>query len=116
MILKLKNKIEKIIQNPVVDYNLYFSESKIPLKIPAKEYFLKEGQVCEQMAFIEKGELRMFYITEEGKEINVEFFFENDFVASYQSFLHQSKSKYYMTIGFFAHVVTIHPVLKKNSC
>ncbi|OAB80004.1 Crp/Fnr family transcriptional regulator [Cochleicola gelatinilyticus] len=107
MILKLKSKIEKIAQVPVEDCELYFSNSRIPLKIPAKKYFLTEGQVCKKMAFIEKGELRMFYITDEGKEINVEFFFENDFVASYQSFLHQSKSKYYIQAISDCELITI---------
>ncbi|WP_339727637.1 Crp/Fnr family transcriptional regulator [Maribacter stanieri] len=107
MIPKLKAKIEKILQIPVEDCDLYFSNSKIPLKIPAKDYFLKQGQICKEMAFIENGELRMFYITEEGKEINVEFFFENNFVASYQSFLHQSKSKYYIQAISDCELITI---------
>lgn len=115
MILKLKNKIEKIIQNPVEDCDLYFSNSKIPLKIPVKEYFLKEGTVCQQMAFIEKGELRMFYITEEGKEINVEFFFENDFVASYQSFLQQTNSKYYIQAISDCELITISHKTLQNA-
>lgn len=115
MILKLKTKIEKILQIPIEDCDLYFSNSKIPLKIPAKEYFLKEGKICEQMAFIKKGELRMFYITEEGKEINVEFFFENDFVASYQSFLRQTKSKYYIQAISDCELVTISNKTLQNA-
>tara|TARA_R110002049_G_scaffold33375_4_gene109752 strand:- start:5709 stop:6293 length:585 start_codon:yes stop_codon:yes gene_type:complete len=107
MILKLKTKIEKILQKPVEDCEQYFSNSKFPLKLAAKEYFLREGHVCKQMAFIEKGELRMFYITERGKEINVEFFLENDFVASYQSFLSQAKSKYYIQALSDCELVTI---------
>lgn len=115
MNLKLKSKIEKILQVPVEDCDLYFSNSKRPLKIPAKEYFLKEGQICKHMAFVEKGELRMFYITEEGKEINVEFFFENDFVASYQSFLSQSKSKYYVQAISDCELITISYLTLQNA-
>ena len=115
MILKLKAKIEKILQIPIEDCDLYFSNSKIPLTLSAKEYFLKEGQICKEMAFIEKGELRMFYITEEGKEINVEFFFENNFVASYQSFLHQTKSKYYIQAISDCELVTISHKTLQNA-
>jgi len=115
MIAKLQAKIERILQVPVRDCDLYFSNSRIPLGIPARGFFLKEGQICDQMAFVGKGELRMFYITKEGKEINVEFFFENDFVASYQSFIRQAKSKYYIQALSDCELVTISHSALQNA-
>ena len=94
--LKLRTKIEKILQLPAEDGDLYFNNTKIPVTLAAKEYLLQVGDICTNLAFVEKGELRMFYVTEEGKEINIEFFFENDFVTSYQSYIQQKPSKYYL--------------------
>jgi CRP/FNR family transcriptional regulator, anaerobic regulatory protein len=105
--LKLRTKIEKILQLPAEDGDLYFNNTKIPLKLGAKEFLLKEGDTCTNLAFVEKGELRMFYVTAEGKEINIEFFFENDFVTSYQSLIQQRPSKYYLQAITPCELITI---------
>ena len=105
--LKLRTKIEKILQLPAEDGDLYFNNTKIPLKLEAKKYLLQEGDTCSNLAFVEKGELRMFYVTAEGKEINIEFFFENDFVTSYQSFIQQRPSKYYLQAITPCELITI---------
>lgn len=62
-------------------------------KIKAKENLLAEGEKCTTMAFISKGAFRMYYL-KEGKEINTNFFFENEFVFDYDSFLQDKISKY----------------------
>ena len=107
MFSKLRDKIEKIMQVPVEDDDLYFSNSKILLKLAAKEFLIVEGEICSKLAFIQQGELRMFYKTQDGKEINIEFFFENDFVTSYQSFIKQRPNKYFIQALTDCELITI---------
>ena len=63
--------------------------------IKAKELFTTPGKVCREIGFINKGAFRTYYIVG-GKEINTCFFFENDFVVDYDSFLDEKPGKYYI--------------------
>lgn len=54
------------------------------LSIPPKTILLEEGKVADRLYFIRKGCLRLFFYNE-GKDITFQFFFEGDFVASFDS-------------------------------
>jgi CRP/FNR family transcriptional regulator len=56
---------------------------------------LKENQIVNEIAFIEKGVLRLYYLSD-GKEINNHFFLENDYAVSYLDFLKNRPSRYYI--------------------
>lgn len=64
-------------------------------KIKKGEFLLKEGQKSNEIAFIEKGILRLYYLSD-GKEINNHFFLENDYAVSYLDFLKDRPSRYYI--------------------
>ncbi len=49
--------------------------------LPKKTILLKEGKMCDQVHFIEKGLVRAFYANQ-GEEVNTGFMRENDFVIS----------------------------------
>ena len=70
-----------------------------------KDWFLKEGQVCQRMGFVNQGSFRMYYLMD-GKEINTHFIFENEFLVDYSSFLHQRASRYYIEALENAEIVT----------
>lgn len=80
-----------------------FSEEECDMFIPSLrhktlkkgDYLLKEGQRINEIAFIESGILRIFYLSE-GKEINNHFFLENDYAVSYMDFLKNTPSRYYI--------------------
>lgn len=55
------------------------------------EVFLKSGQVCNKLAFISEGSMRLFYDSPD-KEVCNDFFFENSIVGSLASFLSQTPS------------------------
>ncbi|TCK80650.1 Crp/Fnr family transcriptional regulator [Albibacterium bauzanense] len=63
------------------------------LEVPAKTTLLQEGQISKTMFFIEKGCLRT-WVNNDGKEITTQFFFENDRVASIESFRTNQPSLY----------------------
>jgi CRP-like cAMP-binding protein len=50
------------------------------------ELLTRNGEVCRQVSFINRGLLRMFYLVD-GKEICVGFGKENEYLAQYDSFL-----------------------------
>ena len=94
MIAKFRAKVLKILPIPEEECDAYFKEVRQIKTLAAKEFFVKEGDVCREMAFVNHGVLRMFYTSEDGKEINTRFFFEDDFVTAYQSFLTQRPGRY----------------------
>jgi CRP-like cAMP-binding protein len=55
------------------------------------ELLTRNGEVCKQVSFINRGLLRMFYLVD-GKEICTAFAKENDYLAQYDSFLTKQPS------------------------
>lgn len=55
------------------------------------EYFLREGKICRNIAFIEKGLLRLYYLSD-GKEVTNCFCVENTITTSYKSLTTQQES------------------------
>ena len=54
------------------------------LSIPPKTKLLEEGRIADKLYLVKKGCLRLFF-HDEGKDITFQFFFEGDFVASFDS-------------------------------
>jgi CRP-like cAMP-binding protein len=61
------------------------------LNIPAKTVLLREGEIAQNLYFIKKGCLRLWF-NNDGKDITFQFFFENQAVSSFESFLEQKTS------------------------
>lgn len=66
------------------DNRLSIFEGREIAFIPSKTMLLEEGKVADRLCFIRKGCLRLFFYNE-GKDITFQFFFEGDFVASFDS-------------------------------
>jgi CRP/FNR family transcriptional regulator len=60
------------------------------------EYLLKEKETVNEIAFIEKGVLRLYYLSNDGKEVNSHFFLSNDYAVPYLDFLKNRPSRYYL--------------------
>ncbi len=50
-------------------------------------YFVQEGQKCSEVAFIENGVFRSFYIAPNGNEMTYCFRFPGDMMAAYSAFI-----------------------------
>lgn len=61
------------------------------LSVPSKTILLEEGKVADRLYLIRKGCLRLFFFNE-GKDITFQFFFEGDFVASFDSLYKRTPS------------------------
>lgn len=56
-------------------------------KLKKGEFLLTGNQVCNEIVFIKKGILRSYFFNHQGDEITNCFAFENEFMASFSSFI-----------------------------
>ncbi|MET3025905.1 Crp/Fnr family transcriptional regulator [Flavobacterium sp. UW10123] len=64
------------------EYISYFNR----IEVPAKTTLLEEGEVSKKLYIIEKGCIRVWF-NNNGKDLTTQFFFENESVASIESFM-----------------------------
>jgi len=58
-----------------------------PREYKKGEYWIGQGTVCNKVAFVQKGILRLFYIDDTGTENTCYFVNEDNFVSAFTSFL-----------------------------
>ena len=63
-------------------------------KYRKKQFLLQEGEVCKAQFFLVKGAVRLYQISEDGKEAIVQFAFEDWFIADLVSYFTQTPSEY----------------------
>ncbi|PBJ15735.1 Cyclic nucleotide-binding domain protein [Flavobacterium sp. ACN6] len=64
------------------EYICYFNR----IEVPAKTTLLEEGEISKKLFIIEKGCIRVWF-NHNGKDLTSQFFFENQSVASIESFM-----------------------------
>ncbi|SED14720.1 cAMP-binding domain of CRP or a regulatory subunit of cAMP-dependent protein kinases [Tenacibaculum sp. MAR_2009_124] len=69
-----------------------FSKLTTPKKLKKGDYFIEAGNMCNEVAFINRGMLRSFYISSTGEDVTYCFFWERNFVTAYSSFITQTKT------------------------
>ncbi|MBO9727754.1 MAG: Crp/Fnr family transcriptional regulator [Chitinophaga sp.] len=83
---------QQLIQS--IKYLIHLSEEEelfIPtlfnrVSLKKNEYFLQEGKVANQVAFVEKGLIR-YVMTRDGEEMHTYFSCENEWLGNHESFL-----------------------------
>lgn len=56
------------------------------------DFFVAQGRICRQVAFVEKGTLRVYYLNAKAEEITSCFCTEDNMTTSYKSFILQEPS------------------------
>lgn len=56
------------------------------------EFFIREGKVCQEVAFIQSGILRSYYTKDNGEEITYCITFQDTLMTAYSSFITGAKS------------------------
>lgn len=79
-----------ILKNDKSNWNR-FREMMTEKEISPRTILLKEGEIANKVYFIKKGCLRMWF-NKDGKDVTFQFFFENQPVASIESFLSNQPS------------------------
>ncbi|MDH7460505.1 Crp/Fnr family transcriptional regulator [Chitinophagaceae bacterium 26-R-25] len=68
----------------------------MPMKIERNSYLLKEGKVCHESHFIEKGIVRSYIYDIEGNEVTTAFYTKNTFAADLLSFFKRAPAREYI--------------------
>ena len=91
----MENKFKLFIQNIVPITDDEFEKSLLKFKkttLEKGEFFIEQDKTSKQIAFINSGILRTYYINDKGEEITSCFCTENNFASSYKSFILQTSS------------------------
>ena len=72
-----------------------------------REYLVKEGMVCNQVSFIIKGLVRMYFVVD-GRECILGFCNENRYISDYQSFLTRKPAQVFLQVLEDTEVVETH--------
>ena len=59
------------------------------------EVLLREGQICRNYYFVLNGCIRRFSL-EDGKEVNLTFYLEDDFASDFESYRNEEPSPFYL--------------------
>ena len=89
---KLKNCILSKVSIEETAMNTILSVFE-PLEITKSEFFLESGKICQQMAFIDSGYMRMYDIVD-GKEITLWIGSASSFITSLSSFVFQTSNNW----------------------
>lgn len=57
------------------------------------DYFVREGEYANEIAFLESGVVRAFYINSQGKEYNKSFFVGPSIIGSYAALISKEKNR-----------------------
>jgi len=62
-------------------------------KLKKNDFFIKEGEVCNNLSFLKSGIFRSFYYSNSGDQITYCFTFSNSLLMAYSSFISGKESK-----------------------
>lgn len=82
---RLKASLDRLLPLTPEEF-VHFVTLLTPRKLAKHEHYLRAGEVCTHVAFINQGCLRYYYL-KDGNEFNGQFFFEGTWIGEYQSFL-----------------------------
>uniref|UniRef100_UPI0004E145DD Crp/Fnr family transcriptional regulator n=1 Tax=Dyadobacter crusticola TaxID=292407 RepID=UPI0004E145DD len=83
---KLLDNITQIIDLSTVETELII-RAFYPVKVSKGQFWIREGTICNQVAFLASGKLRVHYIDSLGSEHTCYFFTAGRFISSFTSFL-----------------------------
>jgi CRP-like cAMP-binding protein len=93
----LKKTITRVAALSEANWEL-FTSYLIVEDIKKRKFLLKEGDFCNAVYFIQKGYCRLFKNNED-REVNLNFYFENEFVTNIKSYQNKTRSDYSIQAG-----------------
>lgn len=64
-----------------------------PVQLKKHEYFVREGEYAKQIGFLKTGIVRAYFLNQEGKEYNKQFFVGPSIIGAYSSLLTKAPNK-----------------------
>ncbi|MET4083718.1 CRP-like cAMP-binding protein [Pedobacter sp. UYP30] len=93
-LIKFRKALEQFIEFDDVEWEIF--QNHLAFKsLNKKEYFIKEGEICNCWGFIVEGALRYYHL-KDGVEITNYFSFENELASAYKSFLTKTPAQGYI--------------------
>lgn len=102
---QLKHYFQQITPLSSAEWEDFASQLTLIRKVPG-EIILKEGQICNFVAFINEGLVRVYEIVD-GIEVNRTFFMTGFFATEYLSFVSREPSKEYLEVVSESELVII---------
>jgi len=65
-------------------------------KVKRRQFILQEGDVCNKYTFVVEGCFKMYKVDEDGKEHNLQFAIENEWITDIGSFYTETSSELYI--------------------
>jgi CRP-like cAMP-binding protein len=87
---RVREYIARFVSLPEQDLQV-FLQALVKQTIPKGEYLMQAGQVCDYVAFINKGHFRSFSLVK-NEEVTYNFFFDGNFMTDYPSFITRQPS------------------------
>jgi CRP-like cAMP-binding protein len=96
----IKNMYDLLFKNFAKYIDLEESEKELIItafrfkKYRRKQFLLQEGDICKNQFFLLKGAVRLYQVSNEGKESVIQFAFEDWFIADLVSYFTETPSDY----------------------
>ncbi len=113
-IKRFKKYVMQITPMDDESFDIAIEYLKIEL-IERGDFLVKEGQICNKIAFIYEGLFRIYYL-KEGIEINTCFCKENSITSSFNSFIHHIPSNESIQAIEDSHIITLSSDHLNNLC
>lgn len=79
--------------NILTDQEIAMSASYLtPLSLRRNDYFIRQGEVCNRIAFVVSGVLRNYYLSTAGEEVTYCLSFPGKLINAYSSFITREKT------------------------
>ena len=95
----MENTNNNMLNNYLKSFNILtdediqdFIQSSETRYLNKADYFIREGEICREVAFVLEGTLRSYYISEKGEEITYCITFPNNLINAYSSFITGERS------------------------
>lgn len=89
--LKIKNSVDSVVSLTEKEFTLFINSFEF-ITLYKNEFFLKEGQVCNFIGFVNFGVLIYFKSLDNGNEVTTDFSFDGDWVTNNLSRLNNNPS------------------------
>ena len=94
---KFKGVVDQIVSVPESEWE-HFVQHLSERIFEKNDYLVRAGDVVDNFYFINKGLVRFFYCTQDGKEFNKHFAMENGFAGSFHSLILQAPCPFFIQI------------------
>jgi len=92
---QLKNGFEALIKKPIKSWDKIVQKFH-KREFCAQEHWVKAGDYCQEICFIQSGLIRVYYIDADGNEVNQHFYQPGEALSPISSIINDEPCQYYI--------------------